>query len=174
MRRRAWLPPTVALLVLGLGAPASRAQVAGAGMSTYASGTASYGAPGLPLFRSGYVSGSSTQAGVTATAVDPYAAPGNFGMAYGTASYGVPRTYTAFSSPYGPGYGYGYAGAGYLPGRYGVGLWRPGFVAPGYVYGSGFYRTFPVPYRPVTGGPVPPPVGAYAPGFGPSNGVRVW
>jgi len=97
-----------------------------------------------------------------------YAAPGNYGMAYGSMSVGVPRTYSAFSSSYGAGYGYGYAPYGLLPGRYGVGLWRPGFVAPGYVYGASYYRTFPVPYG--SGASVPvPPVGAYAPGFGPPS-----
>jgi hypothetical protein len=159
----------VVVLLLAVATTPAWSQVTGGGMSTFASGRTTLGAPGLPTFRSSYVSGSATEFGVTTTVVDPYAAPGNFGMAYGSASYGVPRTYTAFSSPYGPGYGYGYAGASYLPGRYGVGLWRPGFAAPGYVYGSAVYRTFPVPYRPVTGGPVPPPVGAYAPGFGPTR-----
>ena len=97
-----------------------------------------------------------------------FGAPGYFGMGYGVPSFGVPRTYTEFSSPYGGGYGYGYAPYGILPGRYGVGLWRPGVVAPGYVFASGFYRTFPVPYRPL----VPmasPPVGMYAPGLGPPS-----
>jgi hypothetical protein len=95
-----------------------------------------------------------------------FGAPGYFGMGYGVPSFGVPRTYSSFSSPYGGGYSYGYAPYGILPGRYGVGLWRPGVVAPGYVYGASFYRTIPVPYRPL----VPmasPPVGMYAPGFGP-------
>src|SRR4051794_13206780 len=67
-----------------------------------------------------------------------YAAPGNYGMAYGSPSFGLTRTYTSFSSPYGAGYGYGYAPYGLLPGRYGVGLWRPGFVAPGYLYGASY------------------------------------
>ncbi len=98
-----------------------------------------------------------------------YGAPGRFGMAYGSPSYGLTATYSVFSSPYGPGYGYGYGPAALLPGRYGVGLWRPGFVAPGYIYGAGFYRTFPVPFQPVDGGPVPP-VGAYAPHLGPPPG----
>src|SRR6516164_747212 len=63
-----------------------------------------------------------------------YAPPGLYGMAYGFPAYGVPRTYTEFSSPYGMGYGYGYPPATVLSGRYGVGLWRPGFIAPGYIY----------------------------------------
>src|SRR5262245_8390490 len=63
------------------------------------------------------------------TQVNPYyAAPGNYGMAWGSASYGLKRTYSEFSSPYGPGYAYGYAPYGLLPGRYGVGLWRPGYT----------------------------------------------
>ena len=64
-----------------------------------------------------------------------YAAPGYYGMAYGSPSVGLTRTYTTFSTPYGMGYGAGYAPYGLLPGRYGVGLWRPGLVTPGYVYG---------------------------------------
>jgi hypothetical protein len=98
-----------------------------------------------------------------------FAAPGLYGMALGAPSYGSVRTYTEFSSPYGPGYALGYAPYGLLPGRYGVGLWRPGFVAPGYVYGSSYYyRTFAVPFG--SGGVAAlPPVGIYAPGFGPSS-----
>src|SRR4051794_34502004 len=97
-----------------------------------------------------------------------YAAPGYYGMAYGSMSAGVPRTYTTFASPYGSGYGYGYAPYGLLPGRYGVGLWRPGFVTPGYVFGASYYRTFPVPYA--SGAPdSPAPIGLYAPGFGPPS-----
>jgi hypothetical protein len=102
-----------------------------------------------------------------------FAAPGLYGMMLGSPSYGSVRTYTEFSSPYGPGYAYGYAPYGLLPGRYGVGLWRPGFTAPGYVYGSSyFYRTFAVPFGPGGAGSLPPPaVGTYAPALGPSS---VW
>lgn len=113
---------------------------------------------------------------VTGGVMDPYrlngyfAAPGLYGMAWGSPSLGMTRTYTSFSSPYGAGYGYGYAPYGLMPGRYGVGLWRPGFVAPGYVYGASYYRSFALPQS-VTGMPPlpPPPVGAYAPGFGPGT-----
>jgi len=98
--------------------------------------------------------------------------PGLYGTAYGYPGFGYPRTYSAFSSPYGAGYGYGYGPSAFLPGRYGVGLWRPGVVTPGYVYGASYYRTFPVPYRPL----VPftaPAFGNYAPGFGPPS-FTVW
>jgi hypothetical protein len=97
-----------------------------------------------------------------------YGAPGDYGVAWGVPSYGVPRLYSEFSSPYGLGYGYGYPPYSYLPGRYGVGLWRPGFSEGGYVFAASSYRTFPVPYRPL----VPsygPPLGYYAPGFGPPS-----
>jgi len=98
-----------------------------------------------------------------------YGAPGLYGMSYGVPSYGVPRTYSAFSSPYGAGYGYGYPPYGYMPGKYGVDLWRPGFTVPGYTYGrSTAYRTFPVVTWPVPAG-YGPPVGNYAPGFGPAS-----
>lgn len=97
-----------------------------------------------------------------------YGAPGYYGMSYGVPSYGVPRTYSSFSSPYGVGYGYGYPPYGYMPGKFGVELWRPGFSVPGYVYGGPTsYRTFPVQTWPNPSG-YGPPVGAYAPSFGPS------
>lgn len=96
-----------------------------------------------------------------------YGAPGFYGTSWGVASYGVPRTYSSYNSPYGPGYGGGYPPTAFLPGKFGVNLWRPGFVAPGYMYGSAnAYRTFPAqswPYPTLYG----PPFGVYAPGFGP-------
>src|SRR4051794_21983703 len=105
-----------------------------------------------------------------------FVAPGWYGMSYGFASYGMPQTYSVFSAYPGPSYGTNYPPYGILPGRFGVGLWRPGYVAPGYMYGSSYYpnsfsfRTFPVPYG--VGGAVPteppPPVGAYAPALGPA------
>jgi len=97
-----------------------------------------------------------------------YAAPGYYGMAYGSPSVGLTRTYTTFSTPYGMGYGAGYAPYGLLPGRYGVGLWRPGLVTPGYVYGASYYRSFPVPYNSAVATPTAP-IGYYAPGFGPPS-----
>jgi hypothetical protein len=97
-----------------------------------------------------------------------FAAPGYYGMAYGSPSVGLTRTYTTFSSPYGAGYGYGYAPYGLLPGRYGVGLWRPGLVTPGYAYGSSYYWSFPVPYSSTVAAPSVP-IGLYAPGFGPPS-----
>jgi len=109
---------------------------------------------------------------------DYFAAPGHYGTSYGFASYGVPRTFTTFSAYPGPSYGSNVPGYGFLPGRYGVGLWRPGFTAPGYVYGAptsgSSYRTFPVVYG--TGLTVdqiapPPSIGVYAPALGPSIGL---
>ncbi len=99
-----------------------------------------------------------------------YDAPGNYGMAYGHASYGVPRTYSQFNSPFGGvAYGFGLAPYSYLPGPFGADLWRPGFAVPGYAYGSSMYlgyRTYPAPLGP-TAGVLGPPVGFYAPAFGP-------
>jgi len=95
-----------------------------------------------------------------------FEAPGYYGTSWGTASFGVPRTYSEFSSPWGVGYGYGYAPYGFLPGKYGVGLWRPGaLMAPGYLYGAPNYQTFAVPYNANSTAWVPP-IGLYAPTFG--------
>ncbi len=98
---------------------------------------------------------------------NPYSATGQYGMAFGAMSYGVPRTYTTFSSPYGGGYGYGYAPYSYASNQFGVGLWRPGMSVPGYMYESSMYRTIP-PFRPLSPTPTPP-VGYYAPAFGPPS-----
>ena len=98
-----------------------------------------------------------------------YEAPGRYGVAWGAASYGVPLTYSAFSSPYGGGYGYGHGPSQFSGGRFGLGLWAPGQPArpPGRgPYGYGNYWTFP--YEPSVGLP-PVPLGAYAPGFGPPS-----
>jgi hypothetical protein len=107
-----------------------------------------------------------------------FAAPGLYGTSYGFNSYGVPRTYTTFSAFPGPSYGSNYPTYGFLPGRYGVGLWRPGFVAPGYVYGAPTanytYRTFPVVYGTgLTAAQIPPApsIGVYAPALGPGVGL---
>jgi hypothetical protein len=110
---------------------------------------------------------------------DYLGAPGLYGMSYGFASYGMPQTYSVFSAYPGPSYGSNFPPYGIMPGRYGVGLWRPGFVAPGYVYGASYYyppssfsyRTFAVGYNPgvPVNGVAPPPVGVYAPAFGPSS-----
>jgi hypothetical protein len=112
---------------------------------------------------------------------DYLGAPGLYGMSYGFASYGMPQTYSVFSAYPGPSYGTNYPPYGILPGRYGVGLWRSGFVAPGYVYGAAAfpydsvasgsysYRTFAVGsagYQVAPTAP-PPPVGVYAPALGP-------
>jgi len=110
---------------------------------------------------------------------DYLGAPGLYGMSYGFASYGMPQTYSVFSAYPGPSYGSNFPPYGVMPGRYGVGLWRPGFVAPGYVYGASYYyppssfsyRTFAVGYNPgvPVNGVAPPPVGVYAPALGPSS-----
>jgi hypothetical protein len=109
---------------------------------------------------------------------DYLGAPGLYGMSYGFASYGMPQTYTVFSAYPGPSYGSTFPPYGILPGRFGVGLWRPGFVAPGYVYGASYYyppnslsyRTFAVGSSygsPLNRFASPPPVGVYAPALGP-------
>jgi hypothetical protein len=111
---------------------------------------------------------------------DYLGAPGLYGMSYGFASYGMPQTYSVFSAYPGPSYGTTLPPYGILPGRYGVGIWRPGFVAPGYVYGASYYyppasyqyRTFAVGIAPGGWGvraAAPPPVGVYAPALGPST-----
>jgi hypothetical protein len=130
------------------------------------------------------VSEARAQALVGGSYVDSYrlsnyfGAPGLYGMSYGFASYGMPQTYSVFSAFPGPSYGSNFPPYGILPGKFGVGLWRPGFVTPGYMYGATYYpaslsyRTFPVGYA--AGAPTyqnysPPPVGVYAPALGPST-----
>ncbi len=111
---------------------------------------------------------------------DYLGAPGTYGMSYGFASYGMPQTYSVFSAYPGPSYGSTMPAYGIMPGRFGVGLWRPGFVTSGYTYGASYYQ--PSTYVPntaayrtfvygdpgrATGRPAPPPVGVYAPYLGP-------
>jgi hypothetical protein len=109
---------------------------------------------------------------------DTIVAPGLYGTSYGFPSYGMPQTYSVFSSMPGPSYGTNYPPYGLMPGKFGVGLWRPGYVAPGYVYGASYYpssfsyRTFPaVPGAIVNGRPITPapPIGVYAPALGPAT-----
>lgn len=112
---------------------------------------------------------------------DYYAAPGLYGTSYGYASYGVPRTHTSFSAkPWSPYYA-NYPPTGFMPGPFGVGLWRPGSSATasgassvyGRPIGAGSYRTFPVTagtgLTPADIAP-PPPFGVYAPAYGPGVG----
>lgn len=102
-----------------------------------------------------------------------FEAPGFYGTSWGVAGYRTPRTYSEFSSPFGAGYGYGYAPYGLIPGRYGAGLWRPGsVVASDSVYGASPYRTWAVPNVPGVSWPLPS-IGLYAPGFG-APGVEAW
>jgi len=98
--------------------------------------------------------------------------PASYGTAYGSPSYGVPRTYSNFASPFG-GYGYsnGPAPFGLVPGPYGAQLWRPGFVEPGYFYARNIYWTYPLPRGSVWPAPGVP-VGYYAPSLGPPMFVR--
>jgi hypothetical protein len=69
-----------------------------------------------------------------------YAAPGSYATSWGVPSFGMPRTYTVFSSPYGQGYGYGYYPYVYWPGYYNYRVWRPGVAMPGYFYGGAYSR----------------------------------
>jgi hypothetical protein len=104
-----------------------------------------------------------------------FIAPGWYGTSYGFGSYGMPQTYSVYSAYPGPSYGSNFPPYGLLPGRFGVGLWRPGYVAPGYVYGASYYpsagfayRTWPFPYgAPGASLTSPPPIGVYAPALGP-------
>ena len=90
-----------------------------------------------------------------------------YGTSWGVASYGLKRTYSSFSSPRGVGYGYGLPPVGFVPGKFGVELWRPNEVVPAGVYGVNYrYRTWPYPY-PVGPPAYGPSIGVYAPGFGP-------
>ena len=92
-----------------------------------------------------------------------YAAPGFYGTTYGSASYKVPRSYTLYSSMSGAGYGLGYRPTTFASGPYGMGLWRPDVVPkPGMT--SSTYSTFTIVSGP---GVTLPPIGYYAPGFGP-------
>lgn len=100
--------------------------------------------------------------------IDPLRERSTYGTSWGVASYGSRRLYSEFASPYGAGYGYGYKPTSFLPGPWGIEMWRPGQAA-GTMYGSPHsYRTFPYPYpagRVVYG----PPLGVYAPAFGPGT-----
>ncbi len=90
-----------------------------------------------------------------------------YGTSWGVASYGLKRTTSVYASPFGVGYGYGIPPAGFVPGKFGVELWRPNEAVPPGVYGvANRYRTFPYPYP--AGPPAyGPSIGVYAPGFGP-------
>ena len=103
---------------------------------------------------------------------DIYNAPGNYGTAYGSASFGKPRTWSAYSSSYGGGYGTGYGPSAILPGRHGVGIWSEGAASGGAgVPATGFYWTFRVPYSTALPTPSGPPMGFYAPAYGPPSSL---
>ena len=101
-----------------------------------------------------------------------FSPPGYYGTSYGTASYGLRQTYSTFASPYGPGYAYGYPPTSYLPGRHGVGLWAPASVSQPYLWRTPYYGTYAIPSAPAN--IPPPPIGVYAPGFGPGIPPRVY
>lgn len=101
--------------------------------------------------------------------IDPLRNGSTYGTSWGEAGFGARRLYSEFSSPYGAGYGYGYAPTGFVPNPWGMGLWRPGANINGTTYGlRGAYRTFPYPY-PAGKVQYGPPIGVYAPGFGPGT-----
>jgi len=104
-----------------------------------------------------------------------YEAPGYYGTSFGVPSYGSVRGYSDFPSPFGVGYGYGYAPTRVLPGPYGAGIWRTGAQNPfeSYSPSTTSYRTFAMPFRP---GPQPtaPAFGVYAPAYGPKPAYAPW
>jgi hypothetical protein len=96
-----------------------------------------------------------------------YRAPGFYGTAWGNASYGIPRTYSDYASPFGLNYGLGVGPYRILPGAFGQGLWSDSLGIPTAGDWSGGYlgyRTFAHP--PVAGQPNPG-IGVYAPMLGP-------
>ncbi len=97
-----------------------------------------------------------------------YEAPGYYGTSFGVPSYGSVRGYSEFASPFGVGYGYGYAPSRILPGSLGTGLWRTGNPNPYETYSPSTtsYRTFALPFRPGAQ-PTAPAFGVYAPAYGP-------
>ena len=135
---------------------------------------------GTMAFLGAWAPSSEAQVVVGGPVVAPYrvsnyfVAPGNFGTAYGFASYGVPRTYTTFSAFPGPAYGTNYAPYSVVPGPYGAGLWRPGVAASGVYYGTNRYWSYPV--RPLVGvgGVVAPPIGIDAHSYGPGYRPYIW
>ena len=102
-----------------------------------------------------------------------YEAKGYYGTSYGSPSYGSVRAYSSFSSPFGAGMRYGYPPATIMPG-WGAAIWRGGSntAADQFAGSSRSYRTWAVPYVGSTpAGPLPP-MGAYAPSYGP--GLNGW
>ncbi len=93
-----------------------------------------------------------------------YRAPGFYGTAWGSASYGVPRLYSNFNSPFGVNYGLGYDPSRILPGPFGQGLWTEAAGAQDWSNGYLGYRTFA---HPPTPGQPTPGIGHYAPMLGP-------
>jgi len=133
----------------------------------------------LTCLRAGEAQAQTTGVMPTYRVSDYLGSPGTYGMSYGFASYGMPQTYSVFSAYPGPSYGSTMPPYGILPGKYGVGLWRPGFATNGYVYGASYYqpssftgnvygyRTFVYGGGRASVRSAPPPVGVYAPYLGP-------
>lgn len=102
-----------------------------------------------------------------------YRAPGFYGTVYGVPSYGSIRTWSAYPSPFGVGYGYGYPPSAVLPGPWGNGLWSgtpggSGIGDTGYLPAPGRYTTFPAIPVPEYPG-YRPSFGYYAPSIGPPS-----
>ena len=102
-----------------------------------------------------------------------FEAKGYYGTSYGSASYGSVRAYSSFSSPFGAGMRYGYPPATILPG-WGTAIWRNGSntAADQYAGSSRSYRTWAVPYVGNAQALPLPPMGVYAPNYGP--GFNGW
>lgn len=77
-----------------------------------------------------------------------YGSPGTFApgySAYGYGSFGLSRNYSAFASPFGFGYSFGYAPTPYVAPGWGMPVVRPGFGVPGYTYAPGLYNAWGLP-----------------------------
>ena len=122
--------------------------------------------PSLVFVLSGVIIGSATTSS-QAQGVPYQSGEQVYGTSWGVASYGLKRTWSDYASPFGVGYGYGTRPMGFVPGKFGVELWRPNESIPAGTYGVAHtYRTFPYPYP--AGPPAyGPSIGVYAPGFGP-------
>jgi hypothetical protein len=100
-----------------------------------------------------------------------YGAPGWYGTAWGSASYGSVRTYSSFSSPWGAGYGSRFGPSSFARNAWGTGIWRPGWSDSPYEPGNSGYWTWPIGSNtPGLTATAKPGIGWYAPAFGAPNG----